>query len=256
MFLGARWLSRRSRQARLRGLGASSSATSTTSIASTTAQADEKEDAAAVICDATLVDLRRFDGVVVDQQLHQNQQHAASRIAAAAAAATTGADWRGVGGGARPLTPRTPRHVDIMGVAVGGAQGVVDGPTTTTTRMTTKTITKTTPVRIFTPDKIAPTRGLGERAWHRRRLSVSFPPPAAGPGVVVAAAKGVGEDVKGLDGRGLPPSQSSVVGRSWCTEEEDESLSSWAWTLSTEEGGSVAEKGLGGVGEEVGEKEG
>lgn len=212
VFLGARWLvGRRRQQARIvRGITSSSAATSTTaSITTSTTAGEDEKNVAAVIREATRVDLRRLDSVVMDQ----HHQSGASRTGiGAAATAATGAEWQGVSG-ASPLTPRTPRHVDEM----GPLEEEQDGMTTT----------PSTRVLPPLPDRIALTRGLGERAWHRRRLSVPFP-PAVGQSV----AEGEGGGAGGMDdGYGLP--SRSSAGGSWCTEEEDESQS-WRWTLSTE----------------------
>lgn len=222
VFLGARYYGRRRRSRRTTTSSAdttssmdTASTTTTKTMAPTAQDAEEKP----IVHDARRVDLRRLDGVVMDQ-------HAGT--AAAAAAATTGAEWRN--GAASPLTPRTPRHADMdldvkaLVMKAGGPQGngirESGGDTTPS-------------IIIYPPDHTAPGRGLGERAWHRRKLSVPFPPPGS-------VADG-GQDRH--DDRCWLPSQSTSKGGSGdarmpVSSEDDGGTTgspSWRWTFSTGE---------------------
>lgn len=229
VFLGARWLGRR-RQARLRDISSSATTTSIDKAATTSMAAAQEDEKSIIGHNATRTDLRGLDSVVMDQQ-----QHTAPRIGVTAA--TTGAEWRN-NSRSSPLTPRTPRHLDILGSVeeeeVGGfGWGVGDGPTTPS-------------IRVHPPENIAPARGLGERAWHRRRLSMPFPP--AGEGVTQGGGK------EKDDRRGLA-SQSSMAGSFGTEEDEMEESLSWRWTMSTEDSGSAGGEGMGVAGEKAGKKE-
>ncbi|KAF3765004.1 hypothetical protein M406DRAFT_70487 [Cryphonectria parasitica EP155] len=99
------------------------------------------------IRDVKRVDLAKLDGVVLD---NASSTPMSSPRAVGAVATTTGAEWRGED--SSPLTPRTPR-------------AMMDGRPVTMSLWPQP------------PESIAPKHGLGERAWHRRKLSVPFPPP-------------------------------------------------------------------------------
>lgn len=192
-----------------------------------TASATVNTHDAASIRDAKRIDLRRLDGVVMDQHSPSAARFSFTRgsnkeVVAAediGVAATTGAQWKG---GASPLTPRTPRYVD-------GPEDQRDYQQQQQPRPSTPTIV------VHPPDNIAPHYGLGERAWHRRRLSMEYsvPPP---PVEVVATV---------VDDRtALPSQQGYSVAGDGIEELEVSALTgegpvvespSWTWTLSSVE---------------------
>lgn len=255
--LGTRWCTRRRQAQAVGGMqrrrkmatststtsadttrAASSGTDSTDSTTTTTTTSTQHEKA--VLRDATRMSLRRLDGVVMDKHASpriRGVAAATTATTATAAAATTGAQWRN--SGSSPLTPRTPRHAD-------GTTGMEMG-----------VFLPTTPsIRVHPPDTIAPTHGLGERAWHRRRLSIPFP-PARSDG---SADDDDDDDDDGGkretrdDDRNALPSQrlaatsaardrtvrqESVEVVSALTEDGPASSPSWRWTLSTESGDSA-----------------
>lgn len=177
-------------------------------------------DDATSIRDAKKVDLRRLDGVVMDHHSPSPRLAARNQVGVAA---TTGTDW--TSNKSSPLTPRTPRFAHPSG----------------DTQLPMPSI-------VVHPPEIAPVRGLGERAWHRRRLSAPFPPAGA-----VDDGRGPNFERERRDDRRALPSQSS--GRispvspadmpmwrdgqeavSALSEDEWVSSSSWTWTLSSHSG--------------------
>lgn len=134
------------------------------------------------IGDATMVDLKRLSGIVVDaaagrsaprKGVYALQDGRTSgngkpvsyidgnirQIDVAAASSATGSQWRHTQN--LPLTPRTPRNRSDSEGHVGELQ---DGE-------------QISPLMsVQEPDNIAKNNGLGERAWHRRRLSIPFLP--------------------------------------------------------------------------------
>ncbi|KUI73516.1 Xylosyltransferase oxt [Cytospora mali] len=122
--------------------------------------------------DATRVELRKLDGIVMDGQPSPingpslNRPPHAGR-AGEIIAATTGAEWRA---GGSPVTPRgggggagmeTPRPA-ISTLPEGGTWA--------------HEIPHTPSILVQHPGSVAQNHGLGERAWHRRRFSTPFPP--------------------------------------------------------------------------------
>lgn len=184
--------------------------TQTTSSRDTMATVYEKR---ATIRDAMRVDMRRLDGVVMDKPW----------AARGPVATASGAEWRNSSNNNSPLTPRTPRYADV------GASHL-----------------QPPSILVFPPDHIAPAHGLGERAWHRRRLSVPFPPD--GVGVIVGEEEGAWtQEPLRDDRRGLPSpvSAGTVVGdlssgyegaETVSALEDDGGSSSWRWTVSTVSG--------------------
>lgn len=142
------------------------------------------------IRDATMVDLKRLSGIVVDgcssprKGIYAQQDGRASasgknisyidgnirQIDVAAASSTTGAQWRHTQN--LPLTPRTPRHrADSEGLGLGlGLEPHDDEPTTALIPAAAAATV------VQEPDCTAQGTGLGDRAWHRRRLSMPFLP--------------------------------------------------------------------------------
>lgn len=177
-------------------------------------------DDATTIRDAKKIDLRRLDGVVMDHHSPSPRWTAKNQVGVAA---TTGADWNS--NKSSPLTPRTPRF------AYPSVETQLPMPSI-----------------VVHPPEIAPIRGLGERAWHRRRLSAPFPPAG-----VVDDGRGPNVENERRDDRRALPSQSSgkisPVGPAdmpmWrdgqeavsaLSEDEWVSSSSWTWTLSSQSG--------------------
>lgn len=136
----------------------------------------------ATIRDATIVDLKRLSGIVVDGRstprkgvyAQQDDRAGAGRksisyidgnirqIDVIAASSTTGAQWRHTQN--LPLTPRTPRYrSDWESEDHDGEQQEDDRP-----------LTPVAPVQ--EPESVAQVNGLGDRAWHRKRLSLPFLP--------------------------------------------------------------------------------
>lgn len=186
----------------------------------------------ASILDAVRVDLRRLDGVVMDQHSPSpRSDFAGANETQIGTAATTGAEWKNQNKGASPLTPRTPRHMDVL------EEEIQQQPSTPS-------------IVVHPPASVAPNYGLGERAWHRRRLSMPYPPL---PDVVAGAAT--------VDDRRALPSQASrrpSAGNgadvrtlrqgdetvSALSEEEGMVESpSWQWTLSTASGNENTKTG-------------
>lgn len=224
VFLGARYYSRRrgDRRATTNSVDTTSSidtaSTATTTTTTTTATATTLDGYdKPIVSDARRISLRRLDGVVMDHD-----------SSTAAAAATTGAEWRN--GGASPLTPRTPRHANVdLGVnaLVMKAGGTRENDMRESGGDTTPSII------IYPPDHIAPGRGLGERAWHRRRLSVLFPPP----GSAVEEGEERNDDRRWLPSQSTPRDGTGNA-RVPALSEDDSGTTgspSWRWTLSTEE---------------------
>ncbi|KAJ4386540.1 hypothetical protein N0V93_009437 [Gnomoniopsis smithogilvyi] len=211
VFMAAKWCTTR-KQLHPATAASDSASSSVTTLTATTNIHD-----AASIRDAMKIDLRRLDGVVMDQHSPSPRFARKNQIGVAA---TTGADWQS--NKDSPLTPRTPRFVDVM-----------------------EETQPSTPSILIHPPDIAPVHGLGERAWHRRRLSAPFPP--AGPVVMgVAAVESENRD----DRRALPsqssgdmPAVDSADKTTWCAGQEAVSVlsedetrstsSSWRWTMST-----------------------
>lgn len=246
IFIAARWLIRR------RQLHAASAAHapqkdektkklphahSVGSVGTTSATVNTHD--AASIRDAMRVDLRRLDGVVMDQQSPAAARFSFARssdkefaVEKIGVAATTGAEWKSAAG-ASPLTPRTPRYAGVDGVEdEKDRQQLLLQP-----RPSTPTIV------VHPPDNIAPNHGLGERAWHRRRLSMEY----AAPPTVVEAVAVVD------DRRALPSQQSHSVAEEGIEEQSVSAMTgegpvvqspSWQWTLSsmTEEESEKTEK--------------
>lgn len=200
--------------------GAVPASDSATSIETTSATVNTQD--AASIRDAMRVDLRRLDGVVMDQHSPSPSPRFSFgsarnniRETQIGTAATTGAEWKN-NNGSSPLTPRTPRQGDVLANEIGR-------------RPSTPTIV------VHPPESIAHSFGLGERAWHRRRLSMPLgPPPVAEVG---------GGDATVDDRRALP-SQVPHVSRdgervyveavSALSEEAAVVQSpSWQWTMSS-----------------------
>lgn len=199
-----------------------------------------------VVREATRIDLRRLDGVVMDSHLPSPRTSTrgarASAGAVALASTATGAEWRaGVGGEGSPLTPRTPRHVaDVDG---GGGGREKQGSSSSSSSSSTPSIL------VHPPDNVAPTHGLGERAWHRRRLSMVFPPDGAALGRGEGAAGDGEEHRDGEENReSVLPSQGTAQVRAsarfGAAGGEDDAVSalseagtasspSWRWTVST-----------------------
>lgn len=91
------------------------------------------------------VDLRKVGPIVMDF---------------APLAASTGAEWRA----GNPGTPRA-------------AEGAIPKPATDAPRNDDwEDIPNTPTILVQQPDNVAQNPGLGERAWHRRRLSIPLPP--------------------------------------------------------------------------------
>lgn len=133
------------------------------------------------IADATMIDLRRLSGIVVDGSssprkgvFAQPDEHASKsgrpisfrrgdgnirKIDVAATSLTTGAQYRHTQN--LPLTPRTPRQ---RADSEGRPYDVHDDQPTSPL------------MPVQEPDNIAQSNGLGDRAWHRRRLSMPFLP--------------------------------------------------------------------------------
>lgn len=219
IILVARWGIRRSQR---RSAGARTK--SVLSVETTPAALANNEDATS-IRDAKKVDLRRLDGVVMDHHSPSPRLAAKNQVGVAA---TTGADW--TSNKSSPLTPRTPRF------AYPSEETQLPMPSI-----------------VVHPPEIAPIRGLGERAWHRRRLSAPFPPAG-----VVDDGRGSHVENERRDNRRALPSQSSgkipPVGPAdmpmWrdgqeavsaLSEDEWVSSSSWTWTLSSQSGTPEAE---------------
>lgn len=138
-------------------------------------QNDEK----VTIGDATMVDLKRLSGIIVDGRssprkgvLTQQDGRMSvggkavlvrdgniRQIEVIATSSTTGAQWRNTQN--LPLTPRTPRNrTDLEGNATGLHDDEPLFPL----------------IPVQEPDNVAQNYGLGDRAWHRRRLSMPFLP--------------------------------------------------------------------------------
>lgn len=228
VFFSAKYYGRRRRSRRTTTSSAgttssmdSASTTTTTTTRTTTKTAPTARDGEEkpIVRDARRIDLRRLDGVVMDQ-------HAGNT--AAAISATTGAEWRN--GGASPLTPRTPRHAD-MDFDVNALVMKAGGPRESGTH---ESEGDTTPsIIIYPPHHIAPGRGLGERAWHRRRLSVPFPPP----GSVAEGGQDRHDDRRWLPSRSMPRGGNGDARVPESSEDDGGTTGSpgWRWTLSTEE---------------------
>lgn len=213
IFLVAKWCRRR-RQRR------SAAAKSKSILIVETEPAVANNDDATSIRDAKKVDLRRLDGVVMDHHSPSPRLAAKNQVGVGA---TTGADWNS--NKSSPLTPRTPRF------AYPSEETQLPMPSI-----------------VVHPPEIAPIRGLGERAWHRRRLSAPFPPAG-----VVDDGRGSNVENERRDDRRALLSQlsgkTSPVGPAdmpmWrdgqeaisaLSEDEWVSSSSWTWTLSSQSG--------------------
>lgn len=107
------------------------------------------------------VDLRNIDPIVIDfAPLSVERRASNAGRPKQIIAASTGAEWRaGV-----PGTPRAP----------GDAAPKL--PTNTTRNDAWDDIPHTPTILVQHPDSVAQNPGLGERAWHRRRLSAPMPP--------------------------------------------------------------------------------
>ncbi|ROV95417.1 hypothetical protein VMCG_08460 [Cytospora schulzeri] len=130
---------------------------------------------------ATRVELRRLDGIVMDGQfspidrptLELTGDGFSSRRPSYAyrtgeiMSATTGTDWRN----ASPVTPRGGGGMG-MGMGTGTPQSVSAMPEDATW----DDIPHTPSILIQHPNSVAQNHGLGERAWNRRRLSTAFLP--------------------------------------------------------------------------------
>ncbi|KUI57643.1 Xylosyltransferase oxt [Cytospora mali] len=134
----------------------------------------------ASVRDATRVELRTLDGIVMDGQLSPINGPNLNRLddgpgrrppyagrAGEIIAATTGAEWRT---GGSPVTPR--------GGGCGGIRMETPKPARSTLPEdgTWDEIPHTPSILVQHPDSVAQNHGLGERAWHRRRFSTPFPP--------------------------------------------------------------------------------
>lgn len=114
---------------------------------------------AASLGNANRVDLRRVDPIAMDFAALDGDRRASNTGRPnEIVAASTGADWR-MGS---PATPKdtTPR---LATNATGNEawDSIPDTPT----------------ILVHHPESVAQNPGLGERAWHRRRLSTPLPPP-------------------------------------------------------------------------------
>lgn len=210
VFVASKWCGRRRR------MQTTITASDSLSRSKTTSTTDDDIHDAASIRDAMKIDLRRLDSVVMDQH-SPSPRIADNKIGVAE---TTGADWKS--NRSSPLTPRTPRFVEVL-----------------------EERHPPTPSIVVHPPEIAPVHGLGERAWHRRRLSAPFPPA----GVLAASGAGV-DGEKGDDRRALPSQSSGEISAvdaadvppghvgqgtvSALSQGETVPPSpSWRWTLST-----------------------
>lgn len=205
VFMAGKWCTRRKQLPPSVAAAGNSASSSVTTLTATNYIHD-----AASIRDAMKIEVRRLDGVVMDQHSPSPRFARKSQIGVAA---TTGADWQS--NKSSPLTPRTPRFVGVL-----------------------EETHPSTPSIVVHPPEIAPIHGLGERAWHRRRLSAPFPPAG-----VVDDGHAVAEGEKRDDRRALPPQPSGEIlavdaadMRTWHSGQEDgimSASSSWRWTMST-----------------------
>ncbi|KAJ4418589.1 hypothetical protein N0V82_005475 [Gnomoniopsis sp. IMI 355080] len=212
VFMAARWCTRRGHTQ----LAATVSDITSSSV--TTLTATNNIHDAASIRDAVKIDVRRLDGVVMDQH---SPSHLFARKNQIGVAATTGADWPN-NKSSSPLTPRTPRFADI--------------PEETHT---------SAPSIVVHPPEIAPVHGLGDRAWHRRRLSAPFPPAGAVDHGLAAREDGKQDDrralpsqssgeISAVDSADMPTWRGGQDAVSALSEDKTSSSSpSWRWTMST-----------------------
>lgn len=223
VFLGARWLGRRRQQrammwraekpeSRFRP-GTPSSCASSVDVATRRKECEKARDATAVR-EAMRVDLRRLEGGAVDQHVLVSSRAGEDT---SEEVVTTGAELISMDGSS-PLTPRTPRYTNGLGSSgmAEGDDGHGEAPVVLS-------------ARVRSPDKIAPMPGLGERAWHRRRLSVPFPPAREGR-LVGNGASGHGDGMI---------TKAEFGGHAGGGDDEDdwtEASSSWRWTVSTADG--------------------
>ncbi|KAK2600799.1 hypothetical protein N8I77_010306 [Diaporthe amygdali] len=110
---------------------------------------------------ANRVDLRRFDPIVIDfAPIDGGRRASNTGRPKEIIAASTGADWRT----GSPQTPRaTGDGAPKLPANVPGNEAWDDIPDTPT-------------ILVQHPESVAQNSGLGERAWHRRRLSTPLPP--------------------------------------------------------------------------------
>lgn len=238
IFVAARWLIRRrklhaasaaahaSRYEKTKAIPASHSHGSV----GTTSATVNTHDAAS-IRDAMRVDLRRLDGVVMDQHSPPAARFSFARssskevaVEQIGVAATSGAEW--IRSGASPLTPRTPRYVGVDGAEDERDRQQQPRPSTPT-------------IVVHPPDNIAPNYGLGERAWHRRRLSMEY----SAPSIVEVVA--VVDDRRALPSNGAYSAAEEGIEELARLAREAEAVSaltgegpvvespSWQWTLSS-----------------------
>ncbi|KAL1866500.1 hypothetical protein Daus18300_006735 [Diaporthe australafricana] len=114
---------------------------------------------AASLGNANRVDLRRVDPIVMDFAALDGSGRASNTgRPKEIIAASTGADWRmGSPGTPKATTPRLATNVTRN----EAWDSIPDTPT----------------ILVHHPESVAQNPGLGERAWHRRRLSTPLPPP-------------------------------------------------------------------------------
>lgn len=223
------------------------------------------------IGDATMVDLKRLSGIVVDAAAGRSSPRKGvyalqdgrtsgnrksilyidgniRQIDVAAASSATGSQWRHTQN--LPLTPRTPRN---RSDSEGHISELQDDEQISPL------------VSVQEPGNIAQNNGLGERAWHRRRLSIPFLPsggeserslddmygssryeasgrsspnwrPATGVASSIVERPAVNESVVDgnlTDGPPTPrPLRVDVVTRMYDDEDDGPALSpSWFWTV-------------------------